>query len=116
MNLPGFIVGLAMAASGAAGLVVWLRLSGMLKTAPDVASLGFDEAGGSVVTSGPLAERIDYASAFDTGPTIGRRLTALLGIVVFILSVGAAFALVLYQLGHQTTKLIEHFILTSPSP
>ena len=116
MNLPGFIVGLMLAGFGAAGLVVWLRLSGVLKPAPDGLSLGFEAAGASVVTTDPLAERIDYGSIFEAGPTIGHRMASLLGIVVFILSVGALFALVLYQVGHQTTKLIEHFILTSPSP
>lgn len=116
MNLPGFIVGLMFAVSGAAGLVVWLRLSGVLKPAPDGPSLGFEEGGASVVTTSPLSERIEYGSLFEPGPTVGHRLASLMGIVVFILSVGALLALVLYQVGHQTTKLIEHFIQTSPSP
>ena len=116
MNFPGFVFGLVFTVSGAAGLVVWLRLSGVLKPAPDGPSLGFEEGGASVLTADAQAERLDHGSAFETSSSIGHRMASLLGIMVFIVSVGALFALVLYQVGHQTTKLIEHFILTSPSP
>ncbi len=116
MNLPGFIFGLVFTLSGAAGLVIWLRLSGVLKPAPDGLALGFEEGGASVVTTSPLSERIEYGNLFEAGPTVGHRMTSLLGIVAFILSAGALLALALYQVGHQATKLIEHFIQTSPSP
>jgi len=114
MHFIGLFFGLFFVASGAAGIFVWMRLSGLLKAAPDGPALGFDEGGASVITSGPQTDRVDYEEY--TGSPVGRRMASLLGIVVFIVSVGGLFALVLVQVGHQTTKLIEHFILTSPSP
>lgn len=112
MHFTGLFFGLIFVASGATGLIVWMRLSGMLKPAPSGPSLGFDEEGSSVITSGPQTDRVDY----DIGSSAGRRLASLLGIVVFIVSVGGLFALVLVAVGHETTKLIQHFILSSPSP
>jgi len=115
MQLPGLVFGLFFTASGAVGLIVWMRLSGMQKPVPGGSALGFDEGGPSVVTADPRAERVGY-NTLDTGSPFGRRVASLLGIVVFIVSVGGLFALVLVEVGRQTTKLIQHFILTSPSP
>jgi hypothetical protein len=115
MQLPGLIFGLFFIASGAIGLIVWMRLSGMLKPAHGDPGLGFDEGRASVITASPQAERVEY-NLFESESPFGHRMASLLGIVVFIVSVGGLFALVLVEIGHQTTKLIQHFILTSPSP
>ena len=113
MHPAGLLFGLFFVASGTAGIFVWIRLSGLLRAAPDGLSLGFDQ-GPSVVTSRPGADRVDYQA--NIGSPLGRRTASLLGIVVFIVSVGGLFALVLVEAGQQATKLIQHYILTSPSP
>lgn len=117
MNMPGFLLGLVLAAAGATGLVLWLRLAGVLQTAPDGPALGF-EAGGAAgtVTLGDADDEFTYAGSERIGSSFGHRMLSLLGIIILVGVVGGLFALAMYEIGHIAVKTIQHFIQTSPTP
>lgn len=117
MNFPGFLFGLMIAAAGGAGLLLWMRLQGIIKPHEAVADLGFTTAPTPIVPGSPAEEEeFAYEGSIPLGASIGHRLASLAGIVIFVAVVGAGLAFAIFVAGNLAIRGIENFIQTSPSP
>ena len=117
MNFPGFFLGLVMAAVGGAGLLLWMRLQGILKPQVEGADFGFGPTPGAIVPGSPAEEEeFAYEGSIPLTSSVGHKMGSLAGIVAFVAIVGATVAFALYLAGNLTIRTIEHFIETSPSP
>lgn len=117
MNFPGFLFGLIVAAAGGAGLILWMRLQGIIKPHEVVADMGFTTGPSPIVPGSPVEEEeFAYEGSIPLAASIGHRLASLAGIVIFIAVVGAGVALAIFVAGNLAVRGIENFIQTSPSP
>ena len=117
MNFPGFLFGLILAAAGGAGLILWMRLQGIIKPHLAVPDLGFTTTTSPIVPGSPVEEEeFAYEGSIPLGASVGHRLVSLAGIVVFIAIVGAGLAFAIFLAGNLAIRGIENFIQTSPSP
>lgn len=117
MNFPGFLFGLIIAAAGGTGLVLWMRLQGIIKPHAAVADLGFATGPSPIVPGSPVEEEeFAYEGSIPLGASIGHRMASLAGIIIFIAIVGAGLAFAIFVAGNLAIRGIENFIQTSPSP
>jgi hypothetical protein len=117
VNFPGFFLGLVLATVGGAGMLLWMRLQGILKPQVEGDDFGFGPSPGAIVPGSPAEEEeFAYEGSIPLTTSVGHKMGSLAGIVVFVAVVGAAIAFALFLAGNVTIRTIEHFIQTSPSP
>ena len=117
MNFPGFFLGLVLAAAGGAGMLLWMRLQGMLKPDVEGADFGFGPPAEPIVPGSPAEEEeFAYEGSIPLTTSVGHKMGSLAGIVVFVAVIGAAVAFAIVLAGNIGIRTIEHFIQTSPSP
>lgn len=105
-----------MAATGGVGIILWMRLQGILKPQVQGTTTGFETPSPIVPGSPVEEEEFAFEGSIPLGSSVGHRLVSLVGIVAFIAVVGSAIALALFIAGNLAVKALESFIQSSPSP